>query len=195
MVFDATDGSPGANKAAAGAGEFKSSPYNLVEKDESNYVSYAAESCADAPPPASPPAPPPAVALLFDGRSCPDSSRQAALGSFATVDECAAAATANSGCAGGWSIMWSPTNSQAAGWSCRCCEGDGANGPENSNWQVWKYRECMDWCKDPEHTDPPKGWQYPIHGLSHIYPNAGFVEESDAGEVSVVDGPSLRVQF
>ena len=42
--------------------------------------------------------------------------------------------------------------------------------------------------------DPPKGWQYPIHGLSHIYPNAGFVEESDAGEVSVVDGTSLRVQ-
>ena len=42
--------------------------------------------------------------------------------------------------------------------------------------------------------DPPKGWQYPIHGLSHIYPNAGFVEESDAGEVSVVDGTTLRVQ-
>ena len=41
--------------------------------------------------------------------------------------------------------------------------------------------------------DPPKGWQYPIHGLSHIYPNAGFVEESDAGEVSVVGG-SIRVQ-
>ena len=43
--------------------------------------------------------------------------------------------------------------------------------------------------------DPPKGWQYPIHGLSHIYPNAGFVEESDAGEVSVVYGTTLRVQF
>ena len=41
--------------------------------------------------------------------------------------------------------------------------------------------------------DPPKGWQYPVHGLSHIYPNAGFVEESDAGEVSVVGG-SIRVQ-
>ena len=42
--------------------------------------------------------------------------------------------------------------------------------------------------------DRPKGWQYPIHGLSHIYPNAGFVEESDAGEVSVVGGSTLRVQ-
>ena len=126
MVFDATDGSPGANKAAAGAGAFKpgrEDNAHLVENDESNYVSYG---CTNAPPPA----------LLFDGQSCPESSRQAALGSFATVDECAAAAAADSGCAGGWSIMWSPANSQAAGWGCRCCEGDGANGPVNSNWQV-----------------------------------------------------------
>ena len=51
---------------------------------------------------------------------------------------------------------------------------------------------CGTVAADP---DPPKGWQYPIHGLSHIYPNAGFVEESDAGEVSVVGGATLRVQF